>query len=290
MRTWLSLTFLLPFVALLFAGALSAQVPNLKEIEKSIPPIKLPTKLDEDGLKQWDQFPHQNCLACKAKKTEKCTFCAHFEKPEKCPACKTKRLARCHICAGQGKFCNPLELAPCPGCDGHGLFFCYLCGGRGGLLFEGGGKRPQKCALCKGNAALPCMVCKGKGLVPSAFKGKIGSVPLKKLLKAKEEVSKLITQVENFKPEAKPRNDRKRFAALFKKTRRDFPAFKQLTAQVDKITKGLDKPIKEIERRQVHAFDRIKYNVLRYLLYQSKVLDLCIEREKFNEEAAKKRG
>ena len=113
-RTVLTLVPLVPLVAvLLLAGALPAQVPDIKEIEKGIPPIKLPTKVDEDGLKQWDEVPHQNCLACKTKKTEKCTHCAHLDKPTKCPACKLSGKARCHFCAGHGKFCNPLKLALC---------------------------------------------------------------------------------------------------------------------------------------------------------------------------------
>ena len=126
--------------------------------------------------------------------------------------------------------------------------------------------------------------------MPSPFKGKIGEVDLKKLLKAKDILAKLITDVNDFKAEGKPRKDRKRFAALFKKARSDFPVLKKVVSQVDDITKGLDKPIKDIERSQIHAFDRIKYYLLYYLLYESKVLDLCIERAKFNEEAAKKRG
>lgn len=278
-------------IVLLVAGALPAQIPDLKEIEKSLPPIQLPTKLDENGFKQWDAVPHQNCLACKAKKVEKCTHCARLDNPTKCPACKLKGQARCHFCAGEGKFCNPLELAPCPGCDGHGLFPCISCGNRGGILWKGGGSKPQKCNSCKGEAGLECTVCEGKGVVPSAFKGKVGSTPLKKLLKAREELSKLITKVEQFKAEGKGRKDRKLFLALFKKTKSDFPVFKPYTAFVEKIGKGVDNPsVKDNYKEQIYAFDRIKLYLLRSLLYQSKVLDLCIEREKFNEEAAKKRG
>ena len=280
-------------VALLVSGALPAQIPDIAEIKKGIPPIKLATKLDEKGLKQWDETPHQNCAACKAKKVEKCAHCDRIENPTKCPECNLTRKAPCHICAGAGKIHDPLEFAPCPGCNGHSVFVCYMCGNEGGVSFVGGGKRPQKCSLCKGNAGMPCMVCKGKRLVPSAFKGKVGKVPLKKLLKAKKELTKLITLVDAFAAKGKPRKDRKAFAALFKKTKSDFPALKKVIAQVDVITKGLDTNIKDIERQQVHAFDRVKYYTLYYLLHQSQVLDLCIKRATFNEDAAKtakKRG
>lgn len=290
-RTVLTLFPLVPLVAvLLLAGALPAQVPDIKEIEKSIPPIKLPTKIDEDGLKQWDEVPHQNCAVCQAKKTEKCTHCAHLDKPTKCPECNLTLKAPCHVCAAVGSIYNPLEFVLCPGCNGHGVFPCFLCNNRGGLLLVGGGKKPLKCGLCKGNAGMTCAVCKGKRLVPSAFKGKVGTVPLKKLLKAKVALSDLITKVDAFKAEGKPRKDRKRFAAMFKKTKSVFPALKKVITQVDRITKGLDIPLKDVERQQVHAFDRVKLYVLYYLLHQSKVLDLCIERARFNEDAAKKRG
>jgi hypothetical protein len=290
-RTVSTLFRLLPLVAaLLLSGVLPAQPTEIKEIEKGIPPIKLATTIDEEGLKQWGKVPHQNCMACKAKKLRECTHCKHLEKPVKCPACKLTRKAACNVCAGAGKLSDPLKFAPCPGCNGHGVVTCDMCQNRGGMSFVGGGKRPTKCGMCKGNAGITCPVCNGKRLVRSAFKGKVGTVPLKKLLKAKAQLSKLITQVQGFTALGKPRKDRKKFAALFKKTKSDFPPLKKVITQVNFITKGLDTNIKDIERTQVHAFDRVKYYVLYYLLHQSKVLDLCIERAKFNEDAAKKRG
>jgi len=290
-RTVSTMFRLFPLVAaLLLSSVLSAQPTELKEIEKGIPPVKLTTKVDEDGMKQWGELPHQNCMACKAKKVQECRHCRHLETPTKCPACNLTRKAACHICAGEGKLSNPLRFAPCPGCNGHGVVTCDLCQNRGGMSFEGGGKKPMKCGMCKGNAGITCPVCKGKRLVPSAFRGKVGGVSLKKLLTAKAVLSDLITQVQGFTADGKPRKDRKRFAALFKKAKTTFPPLKKVITQVDAITKGLDKNIKDIEKRQVNAFDRVKYFVLYYLLHQSKVLDLCIERAKFNEEAAKKRG
>lgn len=284
MRTPAVLTLLL---ALLFSTTLSAQV-DLKNIEKAVVPIKIATKIDDKGQQQWDEY-HANCPACKAKKVLECRNCKHLETPELCPECKTTRKAPCNYCAGSGALGHPMKVAPCPGCQGHSVYFCYMCGNQGRIKIIGGGKKGVKCGVCKGNGGRACTVCGGKRVVPAAFRGKVGSTKLKKLTKAKVNLDKLIKDVAKFRAVGVGRLDRKRFAGLFKKTKSDFPVLKKFLKQSEEVSKGLDQPrYKDNDKTQVASMERVQSYLLHYLVHQSKVLDLCIERAKFNEKVNKK--
>lgn len=261
------------------------QTKMIQDIEKSMPPVVLVTKVDSKGLKQWDKTPARNCPACKGSKLEKCQHCAVHEKPEKCPECKLKngRKAPCHYCAGKGRLFDELEWAVCPGCNGHSLFICYLCGNKGGISITGGSKKPQKCSSCKGEAGMPCKVCNGKRLVQSAFRGKVGQVKLAQLKQTKADVEKLISALQTFQCKGQPRTDRKEFAALFKDVYREFPSLKKAVALSEDVNKGLDAPYKDIEKQQSEAYKRFVRYILYYLVHQEKVIDLCIARLEANE-------
>lgn len=282
-----SITLLITLLALSISSTLSAQI-DLKSIEKAIPPIAIPTETDAKGLKQWGEY-QQNCPACKAKKILECRNCKHLETPKICPECNVTRKAPCHYCAGTGKLGDPLKVAPCPGCQGHSVFLCHMCGNKGRIMITGGGKKGEKCNVCKGNGGRACSVCSGKRLVPSMFKGKIGSTDLKKLRKAQVTLEKLIKDVVKFVAVGQSRVDRKKFASLFKKAKSDMPVLKKFLVQMEQVSKGLDQPrFKGNSKTQVDSMDRTRRYLLHYLLHQRAVLDLCIKRAEFNQQVGKK--
>jgi hypothetical protein len=274
--------------ALLLCFALPAQFESAKDAEKSMPPVKVATKVDKNGLQQWDKSPNVNCPACKAKKLVKCTHCAHLEDSEleKCVQCHKTRKAPCNYCQGKGALVDPLAQAMCPGCWGRGVLVCGSCANRGVIRWVGGGKKGQKCGVCKGHGGVPCEVCKGSGLVPSAFKGKVGSQKLKKLKNARKNLSLLIRKLESFHPKAKGREDRKKFSKMFAKVKSDFPVLKKLNAFVDTVMKRVDQPnVKDNHKEQAASWRRSKSHLLYYLVHQGKVIDACIKRIEANENA-----
>jgi len=272
---------------LLLCFAVSAQDKTVAEIEKMMPPVKVATKLDEKGQKQWDKSPHQNCPVCEAKKTVKCMHCNHLDTPEKCVLCKKTRKAPCNYCLGTGALADPLKHALCPGCFGNGVVACDSCGNRGKIRWVGGGKKGTKCLICKGNGGVACEVCSGKGLVPSGFKGKIASQKLKKLKTGKKNLSQLIRQLESFSPLGRGRVDRKKFTKMFGRVKSDFPVLKKLHKFVDGMMKRVDQPnVKDNDKTQRRAWRRSKTFLLYYLVHQGKVVDLCIERAEANAKAA----
>ena len=272
---------------LLLCFAVSAQQQTVAEVEKMMPPIKLATKVDKNGQKQWDASPHQNCPACKAKKTVECTHCAHMDKVEKCVMCNKTRKAPCNYCQGTGALADPLKKALCPGCFGNGVLFCQGCGNRGKITWVGGGKRGVKCGMCKGNGGVPCTVCGGKKLVQTPFKGKLSTQKLKKLKSARKNLSLLIRQGESFVPLGKGRVDRKKFNKMFGKVKADFPVLKKLNKFVDGVMKKLDRPqVQDNDKFQQSGWRRSKTYLLYYLVHQGKVVDACIERVEANAKAA----
>ena len=281
-------TLLVALIAGLSGPAADAQI-DVKAIEKSIPPITVPTTVDDKGLMQWGEHT-QNCPACKAKKVLECRHCKHLEEPEICAECDKTRKAPCHYCAGTGKLPNPLLLAPCPGCQGHSVFLCHMCANTGRIKIVGGGKKGVKCSVCKGNGGRACTVCSGTRQVPALFKGKIGTTDLKKLQKAKVVLETLIKDVVKFSAIGQSRIDRKKFSSLFKKAKTTLLISKKFLSQMEAVSKGMDQPrFKGNAQTQVASMDLMRSYLLHYLLHQNKVLDLCIARAKHNAEASKAR-
>ena len=281
-------TLLAALIAGLLCPVADAQI-DVKAIEKSIPPITIPTKLDAQGLKQWGEF-NQNCPACKAKKFLECRHCKHLEEPEICAECDKTRKAPCHYCTGTGKLPDPLSQAPCPGCRSHSVFLCHMCANTGRIKIVGGGKKGVKCSVCKGNGGRACTVCAGTRLVPALFKGKVGSTDLKKLRKAKAVLETLTKDVLKFSAIGQSRIDRKKFSSLFKKARSTLLISKKFLSQMEAVSKGMDQPrFKGNAQTQVASMDLMRTYLVHYLLHQTKVLDLCIARAEHNAEAAKAR-
>jgi hypothetical protein len=277
-------------ISLLVAAMAPAQDEiDPKKLDKTIPPFKLATKVDAKGLQQWEAFPVHNCPACKGAKQEECLHCKHIETPTLCPECALTRKAPCHHCAGAGKLADPLEFAPCPGCNSHGIMICFMCGNRGRLNASAEYKG-IKCMSCKEESGMDCTVCKGKRLVKSALKGKIGKANLKQLQKAKATARELMTAVVRYRATGVGRVDRKTFDALFKHAKSDFPELKDVSGLVKNLVRGVDQPqYKDNDKRIIAVFDRLRTNVVLYLIHQERVLDQCIARAEFNEKAGNKK-
>ncbi len=281
--------FFLFAVSLLVAGLAprdaNAQVPKV-EIKYLVPDVwERPTKDDDQGLKQWDEF-HQNCPTCVATKTTICVHCNGMDGHTKCLECNMTKKAPCRACAGEGQLLDPLQWSLCPGCFGAGVFPCDVCGGRGGSKVEGGGDKIKDCVACKGDGGWRCGVCKGARKVPAPkLKPSVGEADSATLKKAREDVAEVLAAVSAWEPSPKARKDVKDYPKLLQKATGVLPALKLCQKDLDDRMKAIFKGEVWVghEEREANSLKRTKQCHEYYLKFQLRLLDLCIARAEHNE-------
>lgn len=277
-------------------GASTNALPAQARSKNPSAPVERKVVTDAKGLQQWAKYKAAPCLRCKKTRMHECVTCKDREHAKKCRECGTKKKPRtkrspCRLCGGHGEMPDALVEAPCIGCFGSSVFTCFGCRGEGSYPVEGGGKKRQKCAVCKGAGSHACGVCKGKRRCAAlSLRKGLAQASLKDLRAAETVVTETLAKMRSWEPGGvKDRKELKHYQAILKKVskyakvaRKASSMLKSLHASVSKMDQYLGH-----EDRKVAVFKQFaQYNAF-YLDHQLQALKLAIARAEHNEAAAK---
>ena len=274
--------------ALFLLAALAA--PALGQTIEKIPEVVIERELaiDEEGLKQFVAFD-VDCPPCKGRGIDTCRGCAGADLPE-CQECEGKKTSTCRVCVGTKKLPDPIEALVCPACWGSGWTNCGQCGGFGQIRESdpSGNTTFVNCIACKKKGRWECAVCEGEQHITTIrFKKKPPTkAKLKDLVKAQESLAEALAYLDGLEPTERAS---KVLKALTKDLRGPSKTLPQLAGMIEVLDSVLD-GIHKAGAQYVNYEARLTNKILTYrnrmiylLRYQSRVLELCIERAEYNE-------
>lgn len=272
-----------------------ALAPFAAQTLEKIPEVNFTreVELDADGLQQFKPYDVK-CEACRGRGVWDCRGCFKRDLPH-CSECDGTAKAPCRECAGEGKLLDPLEELICPYCRGSAWYDCPLCAG-GAQIIEtrsNGDQQTVACGACKKVGRYPCVVCDQKRKIPSIRVKKKSPVDakLKHMRPLREELLELQTALEAFEPEGRASDSLKRLAAIVKKPSKKLPPLKDMLELLETVEKGLVKAgsgYQDFEEKQDHHIRVFRDRSIYLVRHAVRVLDLCIARAEFNENAAGK--
>jgi len=275
-------------LALLLLAALTA--PALSQTIEKIPEVVIERELalDDEGLKQFVPFDVA-CPPCKGRGVDTCRGCAGVELPG-CQECDGEKTATCRVCVGEKKLPDPIEALVCPSCWGSGWTDCGSCGGFGQIRESdpSGNETMVRCVACKAKGRWECVVCEGEQHLPSIRVKKKAPTraKLKDLLKAQESLAEALAYLDGFEPTERASKVLKAMTKDLRGPSKTLPELGKMIETLDAVLDGIHKSSAQYvnyEARLTHRILTYRNRMLYLLRYQSRVLELCIERAEYNE-------
>ncbi|MCB9915131.1 MAG: hypothetical protein H6828_08285 [Planctomycetes bacterium] len=285
-------------LALVLAFLAAAFAAPVQQVLEKVPDVTFTreTEVDANGLQQFKPLSIE-CEACRGRGEWDCPVCKNSEAPRPdCVICGGDQKATCSACAGQKKVLDPLVELICPYCQGLAWYPCALCGG-GGQIQEknaNGEKTLKPCGGCKSVGFFACTVCEGARKIPAVQvkKKPATEAKLKELQALREELHALDEALMPWEPANGWSKSFKSLEALLKKSGKALPPLKDMLPLLETVEKGQVKAgsgYQNFEENLDHQM-RIFRNRSVYLVRHSvRVLDQCIARAEFNENAAAKK-